>query len=294
MKRFKPSILFSILLIITISFLTSCTGNHNSPYTDGSGNLPSSGAYGAILNTGKSDAIILTVDGETMVIDAGEAENGEDVISYLKSCGIDNIKYFLITHFDNDHVGGASAVVNGISVQNVIIPDYVRDSKNYNSFMSALNLKNISPVTLLDNMNISLGKAVISLYPSERTEPYTKDGDDNAFSIVSIAEYNGIRLLFAGDAESERIKELLNSGIKLDCDFIKVPHHGKKDGSESAELAEAVSAKYAVITDSDDEPASEKVLKAYKDLGTEVFETKNGAVYFKIDDNGPEVISAET
>ena len=64
MKRFKPSILFSILLIFTISFLTSCTGSHNSPYTDGSGNLPASGAYGAILNTGKSDAIILTVDGE--------------------------------------------------------------------------------------------------------------------------------------------------------------------------------------------------------------------------------------
>lgn len=294
MKRFKPSILFSILLIFTISFLTSCTGNHNSPYTDGSGNLPASGAYGAILNTGKSDAIILTFDGETMVIDAGEAENGEDVISYLKSCGIDKIKYFLITHFDNDHVGGASAVVNGISVQNVIIPDYVRDSKNYNSFMSALNLKNISPVTLLDNMNISLGNAVISLYPSERTEPYTKDGDDNAFSIVSIAEYNGVRLLFAGDAESKRIKELLNSDIELGCDFIKVPHHGKKDGSESAELAEAVSAKYAVITDSDDEPASEKVLKAYKDLGTEVFETKNGAVYFKIDKNDLEMLSLET
>jgi hypothetical protein len=35
-------------------------------------------------------------------------------------------------------------------------------------------------------------------------------------------------------------------------------------------------------------------LKAYKDLGTEVFETKNGAVYFKIDDNGPEVLGAET
>lgn len=143
-------------------------------------------------------------------------------------------------------------------------------------------------------MNISLGNAVISLYPSKRTEPYTKDGDDNAFSIVSIAEYNGVRLLFAGDAESERIEELLNSGIELDCDFIKVPHHGKKDGNESLELAEAVSAKYAVITDSGGEPASEKVLKAYKDLGTEVFETKNGAVYFKIDDNGPEVLGAET
>lgn len=294
MKRFKPSILFSILLIITISFLTSCTGSHNSPYTDGSGNLPASGVYGAILNTGKSDAIILTVDGETMVIDAGETENGDDVLAHLKSCGIDNIKYFLITHFDNDHVGGAAAVVSGTSVQNVIIPDYVRDSKNYNSFMNALSAKNIEPLTLKNDMNISLGNAVISLYPSKRTEPYTKDGDDNAFSIVSIAEYNGVRLLFAGDAESERIEELLNSGIELDCDFIKVPHHGKKDGNESLELAEAVSAKYAVITDSGGEPASEKVLKAYKDLGTEVFETKNGAVYFKIDDNGPEVLGAET
>ena len=76
--------------------------------------------------------------------------------------------------------------------------------------------------------------------------------------------------------------------------LLEVPHHGKKDGNESLELAEAVSAKYAVITDSGGEPASEKVLKAYKDLGTEVFETKNGAVYFKIDDNGPEVIIAET
>lgn len=294
MKKFKPNILFSILLVITISFLASCTANRNLPFADSSGKLPAVGAYGSVLDTGKSDAIILTVDGETMVIDAGEAENGEDVLAYLKSCGIDDIKYFLITHFDNDHVGGASSVISGISVQNVIIPDYVRDSKNYNSFISALKTKSIEPLTIKNDMNISIGNAVISLYPSKRTEPYTKDGDDNAFSIVSIAEYNGVRLLFAGDAESERIKEILNSDIELDCDFIKVPHHGKKDGSESAELAEAVSAKYAVITDSDDEPASEKVLKAYKDLGTEVFETKNGAVYFKINKNGLEIFSAET
>lgn len=294
MKKFKPNILFSILLIITISFLASCTANRNLPFADSSGKLPTVGAYGAVLDTGKSDAIILTVDGETLVIDAGEAENGEDVLDYLKSCGIDNIKYFLITHFDNDHVGGAASVVSEISVQNVITPNYIRDSKNYNNFISALKTKSIEPVTLINNMNIPLGNAVISLYPSERTEPYSEDGDDNAFSIVSIAEYNGVRLLFAGDAESERIKELLNSGIKLDCDFIKVPHHGKKDGSESSELAEAVSAKYAVITDSSDEPASEKVLKAYKDLGTEVFETKNGAVYFKIDKNGLEILSSES
>ena len=81
--------------------------------------------------------------------------------------------------------------------------------------MNALNAKNIEPLTLKNDINISLGNAVISLYPSKRTEPYTKDEDDNAFSIVSIAEYNGVRLLFAGDAESERIEELLIQALNL-------------------------------------------------------------------------------
>ena len=76
------------------------------------------------LKVGKADAIVLFCGGETMVIDCGEEEDGQEVLAYLQAEGVSEIDVLMITHFDKDHVGGADTVMNGISVSRVLLPAY--------------------------------------------------------------------------------------------------------------------------------------------------------------------------
>lgn len=274
----KIKSIFSIIYIVIVSIvLVSCVKSQ-IPYLENE-KIPDKGLYGTILATGKSDAIVITIDSETIIIDTGERENGNNILKYLNECNIDNIKYLLITHFDKDHVGGAATVINNIQIENIIVPDYESESTSYLEFKSALKKKNITPKVLVEEFEFFLGDGKIALYPSSRKE-YNKDSDDNKFSIVSMLSYGDKKLLLTGDAEKERIRGLIDLGIDVSCDLIKVPHHGNKAGDFSEILANKAKAKYGVITDSEQEKASDKVLEIYENVGTEIFETKDGSVSF--------------
>ena len=90
------------------------------------------------LKVGKADAIVLFCGGETMVIDCGEEEDGQEVLEYLQGKGVTEIDVLMITHFDQDHVGGADAVMKGMPVRRVILPAYSGSGAEYEDFMAAL------------------------------------------------------------------------------------------------------------------------------------------------------------
>lgn len=91
-----------------------------------------------VLDTGKSDCILVEADGRTMMIDAGYEENGERIVDFLEERGIVRLDYLLITHFDKDHIGGADQVLRAVEVGEVIQPNGDKDSKQYRQYTSAL------------------------------------------------------------------------------------------------------------------------------------------------------------
>ena len=58
------------------------------------------------LDVGQADSILITSNGENMLIDAGNNEDGLKLVSYLHSIGITNFKYVVGTHAHADHIGG--------------------------------------------------------------------------------------------------------------------------------------------------------------------------------------------
>lgn len=70
----------------------------------------------------------------------------------------------------------------------------------------------------------------------------------NAISPIGILEYNGFRLVLTGD--SNEINEptfVERVGGSLDCDVLKVGHHGS-ESSSTAEFLDCVTCEYAVIS----------------------------------------------
>lgn len=225
-----------------------------------------------VLDIGKADAIILKTAHHTVLIDTGYDEDGDIIVQALHEQGVDTIDYLIITHFDKDHVGGADTVLRLMTVQNVIQPDYEEESTQYTGYLKALGKAGITPVSLHETLSFTLDAVSFDIYPSEKTEY----DNVNNFSLVISVRHGEKSFLFAGDAMADRLKELL-AMENIKHDFLKVPHHGDFNKRSEA-FFEAVSPDYAVITCSDDEPASDETAAALEQAGAEVYFTTNGIV----------------
>ena len=75
----------------------------------------------SLLRAGKADAIILLSDSQAVLIDTGEKDDGQKIIEVLEENGIKEIEAMIITHYDQDHVGGAAAVLDEISVKKCML-----------------------------------------------------------------------------------------------------------------------------------------------------------------------------
>ena len=142
------------------------------------------------------------------------------------------------------------------------------------SYRQALETCGVSVTKVSDKLELTLGTASLTVLGTGG-RAYAKNGDNNASLLVYIT-HEGNRLLFAGDVEKQRIRDLLSAGV-TSCDFLKVPHHGRYN-SALPEYFQALGMKTAAITCSNKNPADTETLAALESLGCKVYETVNGDI----------------
>lgn len=231
------------------------------------------------LDAGKADAFVLLARDSAVLIDTGRNSMGGEIVDYLLSRGVERIDAMIITHFDKDHVGGADAVLEALPVDAVYEPVYEEDSKQYRQYRDALDQIGLAPVALSENISFEIGGARYSIDVANRE--FYGEGETNDFSLVVGVQWGNTRFLFAGDAENDRLAELLDEG-NLKSDVLKVPHHGGYESLSSA-FFQAVCPQYAVITSDDENPEDETVMHILSTLGVEVYLTRLGDVTCRSD-----------
>lgn len=241
-------------------------------------------------DVGKADAMLVTTpDGQRILIDAATNDAGKDLVKRFKAEEISSIDLMIITHFDKDHVGGADKILESVAVAQVLIPQYDKDSKQYNQFLEALEQ---SPSTQVTRMNagemleFTFGDVRLNVTAAHQTA-YGED-EENDFSLAARMTYGDTRFLFAGDAEDARQRELLEEG-NVACDVLKVPYHGRLVDASAAFLS-AAHPQIAFITDSDDEPASAVVIRLLEEQGTAVYRASEGGITVVSDGKGVRVL----
>ena len=246
-----------------------------------------------VLKVGKADAIVLFCGGETMVIDCGEEEDGQEVLAYLQEEGVSKIDVLMITHFDKDHVGGADTVMEGMPVRRVILPAYTGSGTEYEDFMAVLEKAGVEPENVQEPVRFQLGDASVLVEPPASYEiPVDNANDDeeydNNFSLITTVEFCDQRMTFAGDIEKQRIQEWLAQGSQEPCAVLKVPHHGVYNKALE-DLFGTLQPAYAIICDSKKNPADDRTLELLRQCGAECFETKDGDISVLCDSKGIEV-----
>ena len=224
---------------------------------------------------GKADAMLITTPtGVRILIDTGTNKGGKALVERFEKEGIREIDTLIITHYDKDHVGGADKILEDISVRQVIMPVYDKESKQHTQFMEALNAaKSVVqfPMEIGSDMSMESGDGVKMSITAAHKKSYGKD-EENDFSLAVRLSFGDTKFFFAGDAEAPRQKEMLAEG-DVACDVLKVPYHGRLVGTSEDFLAQA-NPKIAYITDDEEDVASDEVIAMLVGLGTDVYTSR--------------------
>lgn len=227
------------------------------------------------FEAGKADCILISNNGEYIMIDTGEETLSGTILQYLKNNNITKLDYLIITHFDKDHVGSAAAILNNVTVDNVLQSNCPKDSKYYENYINALNGNGITPTTVSSDMTFALADLKITVNGPKSI--YDSNESNNSSLIVEM-NYKDTNYLFTGDAQNDRIKDYLKTkSSAASYDFIKIPYHGNYQ-KQLDNLLEWANPTYAVITCSDEEPDTSETEDLLQEMNIEYYLTKNGSV----------------
>ena len=248
-----------------------------------------------VLNVGDADATLLRMDDTVILIDTGESNDSFTVSQKLDEHGITTIDYLIISHYDNDHIGAASQILQNYTVKQVYMPDYVRKSSLYSRMMSTLDaLSGKTAVRRLHNedvrIELSFGSLWINatgLYQAGQ-ELGSDDShalEENNYSLITSVYFGDTALLFAGDAENDRIKEFSDRLSDAECayDFIKIPHHGGFDKELGNFLRRNQGARYFAVCVNDDKLVDARLVTAMRTAGAPAYYTCKGHISYATD-----------
>lgn len=243
-RRFIKSALTIVLLIVAF-FIYKCYGPSESSYE-----IPDGSAEFHFIDIGQGDAELILVDDKAILIDTGDigSDDREKLTSYLAKHNITDIEYFVATHPDADHIGSAAYVVENYNVKNVIMSPKTHTSNAYNNFITALEEReHINVINAQDKLgeSIYVGELELKILgPIGDCEEL----DKNNASVVIMARWGNTKVLLTGDAEKEEENSLMaRYSTQLDCDILKVGHHGSKSSSQN-NFINFAKPEYAVIS----------------------------------------------
>lgn len=174
------------------------------------------------IDVGQGDATLVSKGDFRMLIDAGKNEKGDMVVQYLKDAGVDKLDLLVGTHPDSDHIGGLDCVIDEIAVETLYMPKAQKDTKTYKDVLASMKKKNLS----MDMPEVGKEYTYDDNVRLRFLSPAKKYPDANDNSLVIQLAYGKTRFLFMGDAEETAEKDILAAGYDLECDVLKLGHHG--------------------------------------------------------------------
>jgi beta-lactamase superfamily II metal-dependent hydrolase len=209
----------------------------------------------------------------------------------MASLGIKEINHLILTHPDDDHIGGIFNVLSTVQVdhfydngfsnfRSTIYPDYVQLIRQD---LSKYHILQAGETLLFKNITIQVLNPLL---------PPT--GNSNNDSIVQRITYGGIKILLTGDLGHIGERRLIDTGTDLGGQILKVGHHGERDAC-SQDFLQHVRPEVAIISVGSDNiyarPHPEIVARLEKS-GSEVYRTdQDGTIIIRTDGKRYSVIT---
>lgn len=291
-KKFSKNQIITSLLIIVI-LAVCCYIYEYKGINKVTSNYDGSNLTVHTLDVGQADSILLQLPhNQTMLIDAGNNNDGEYIIDYLKALNISKIDYLIATHPHEDHIGGMDDVVDELEIGKMyvpVLPSTYDMTRNYQSVLNSAKNKKITPYEIDSSLGnlITDGQLKIDVIAPREEAIYS---DLNNYSICLRVQFYDTVMLFMGDAEDISEKDIMNySNAELDADILKVGHHGSRDSSIQKFL-DKVTPKTAIIScgkDNDYGHPHSEAIERFNKMGTKIYRTDEfGTIVITCDNTG--------
>lgn len=189
-----------------------------------------------------SATLIVAPNGKTLLVDCGEDGMGSRVKNVMDDAGVNQIDFFVLTHYHKDHYGGIDELVEGFDVP--VWQAYDRGEKNkltadkrnepaYKNYQRAVGE---DAIRLTPGMTISLDSAMtikcISSGGYVIDEATPRSGrDENDKSISLLVTYAGFSYFIGGDTEKATETKIAARDLVMDVDVYIANHHGSHSSS---------------------------------------------------------------
>ncbi|XVH30527.1 ComEC/Rec2 family competence protein [Haloferacaceae archaeon DSL9] len=261
------------------------SGEDETPAADDPEELEAAAPNGTlevhVINLGQADStLVVGPTGETMLIDTGDWRNdGETVIRYLESQGIERLDYLVSTHAHADHIGGHAAVIehfetDGDGVGAVYDSGVPSTSATYERYLDAVEEHDVTLYEVRAGDDIPFeGVDVTVLNPPEDGAT----GDDLHDNSVSVhLGFDETSFVFTGDAENAAERRMVDeAGDSLAATGYHAGHHGS-DTSSTPEFLDAMDPRIALISSAYESQYGhphEEALERFAERGIETYWT---------------------
>lgn len=173
------------------------------------------------IDVGQALSVLVECDGQYMLYDGGNVDDGSLIVSYLQSQGVEQLEYVFCSHAHEDHVGGLAAALAYFPAYHVYSPVTEASTKCFKDFVKYTQQQGLQVEVPAVGTTWPLGGATVTM-----VGPVAQYSDTNDTSIVLRIEYGSTSFLLTGDMEKTAETDLVNSGVNLRADVLQVGHHG--------------------------------------------------------------------
>ncbi len=239
------------------------------------------------MDVGQGDGAIIYSDGYCAVIDMGEAVAADAVLADLSRLNVKQIDMIIASHYHTDHIGSFNEIVAAYPIKNMIGPEVTKyNISAAKTAKEAVLKQGGSFYEGIYGLNFTLGEFKITVLG------YYNCYDENDRSLYVMAEIDGIKFLFTGDGERLAEEKLLERTYDIDCDVLKVAHHGSR-GSTSYEFLKYAKPEYAVVSSGEGNSYGHphiETMKALENVNAKIYRTDTkGDISFYVDDGEIEI-----
>ena len=170
-----------------------------------------------LVDVGQGQCVLLQSDGKTYMVDCG-GDYGEyaadAAVETLFSQGIFSLDGLIVTHFDEDHVGGVPYLLKRIPVEEVYLPR----TDGWEDWLDAMRGSSI--IWVEEDMDLSWGDTYMQILASAYME------SSNESSLCILYQKDNCDILITGDRSISGEADLLLSKSIPDIEILIAGHHG--------------------------------------------------------------------
>lgn len=288
------------------------TSTSESEYVEGTLTL-------VAIDVGQGDStLIVTPTGQTILIDSGPLEGGENqVLPLLARLGIYHIDALFVSHYDGDHLGGIPEIIAGQDQEpgtsDDLLPNIVYDrggqkegdDELFENYKKAVGEKR-QMIEVGNSVFFEGGLTIDCLIINGRTleEDLAIEADDeNAHSMGLLISYGNFRYFtagdlpgggFSGDEQTVDLESLVAPWVGR-VDVLHVNHHGSNTSSNNFFL-ETLNPSVALISSGEDNSYGHPhadVLNRLNQAEAQIYLTEEGSISIFVETDGSYTVNGD-